>query len=179
MKRVKQIRCPAPLPKEPVSPRLAKMLVLAPYTALAKKATGKAKGSGVAPAARVLRTRHLKTRPVPPSPKTTTMRRRRKTLPLMEGGRRGRPPKFWTGRRPRRGKARSRAAPHGTSTAVRSDAPALSLRPHRKCQESYMLINLTSPLCRIDMINYAILVRPMTAPAILIKRLVGLKGDGQ
>ena len=44
MERAKQIRCPAPLPEEPVIPRLAKMLVLAPYTMPVKKATGKAKG---------------------------------------------------------------------------------------------------------------------------------------
>ena len=44
MERVKQIWCPALLPEEPVIPRLAKMLVPAPYTAPAKKATGKAKG---------------------------------------------------------------------------------------------------------------------------------------
>ena len=44
MKRAKRIQCPAPLPEEPVIPRLEKMLVSAPYTALVKKATGKAKG---------------------------------------------------------------------------------------------------------------------------------------
>ena len=44
MERAKRIQCPAPLPEEPVIPRLAKMLVPAPYTTLAKKATGKAKG---------------------------------------------------------------------------------------------------------------------------------------
>ena len=44
MKRVERIECPASLPEEPVIPRLAKMLVPAPYTAPAKKATGKAKG---------------------------------------------------------------------------------------------------------------------------------------
>ena len=44
MERAKQINCPAPLPEEPVIPRLAKMLVPAPYAAPAKKATGKAKG---------------------------------------------------------------------------------------------------------------------------------------
>ena len=44
MERAKRIQCPAPLPEEPVILHLAKMLVPAPYTALAKKATGKAKG---------------------------------------------------------------------------------------------------------------------------------------
>ena len=44
MERAKQIQCPAPVPEEPVIPYLAKMLVPAPYTASAKKATGKAKG---------------------------------------------------------------------------------------------------------------------------------------
>ena len=44
MERVKRIQCPAPLPKELVILRLAKMLVPAPYTAPAKKAMGKAKG---------------------------------------------------------------------------------------------------------------------------------------
>nr|XP_045088192.1 uncharacterized protein LOC123496868 [Aegilops tauschii subsp. strangulata] len=40
MERVKKIQYPAPLPEEPVIPRLAKMLVPAPYTAPAKKAKG-------------------------------------------------------------------------------------------------------------------------------------------
>ena len=44
LKKAKQIRCPAPLPEEPVIPRLAKMLESAPYKAPEKKATGKAKG---------------------------------------------------------------------------------------------------------------------------------------
>ena len=39
-KRAKQIRCPAPLPEEPIIPRLAKMLVSAPYKAPEKKAKG-------------------------------------------------------------------------------------------------------------------------------------------
>ena len=40
MERAKRIRCPAPLPEEPVIPRLAKMLVPAPYKAPEKKAKG-------------------------------------------------------------------------------------------------------------------------------------------
>ena len=44
MERAKRIQCSAPLPEEPVIPRLAKMLVPAPYKAPEKKATGKAKG---------------------------------------------------------------------------------------------------------------------------------------
>ena len=44
MERAKRIQCLDPLPKEPVIPRLAKMLVPAPYMVPAKKATGKAKG---------------------------------------------------------------------------------------------------------------------------------------
>ena len=44
MERAKRIRCSAPLPEEPVIPRLAKMLELAPYKAPEKKATRKAKG---------------------------------------------------------------------------------------------------------------------------------------
>ena len=43
--RAKQIQCPAPLPEEPVIPRLAKMLVPAPYKAPEKKAKKKAKGA--------------------------------------------------------------------------------------------------------------------------------------
>ena len=45
MERAKRIQCPAPLPEEPVIPRLAKMLVLAPYKAPEKKAKKKAKGA--------------------------------------------------------------------------------------------------------------------------------------
>ena len=44
-KRAKRIQCPAPLPEEPVIPRLAKMLVPALYKAPEKKAKKKAKGA--------------------------------------------------------------------------------------------------------------------------------------
>ena len=44
MERVNKIQCPALLSEELVIPRLAKMLVPAPYMVSAKKATGKAKG---------------------------------------------------------------------------------------------------------------------------------------
>ena len=49
MERAKWIQCPAPLPEEPVIPRLVKMLVPAPYKASEKKATGKAKGGRSGP----------------------------------------------------------------------------------------------------------------------------------
>ena len=45
MERAKQIQCPAPLPEEPVIPRLAKMLVPAPYKAPENKAKKKAMGT--------------------------------------------------------------------------------------------------------------------------------------
>ena len=45
MERAKQIQCPAPLPEEPVIPRLAKMLVSAPNKAPEKKVKKKAKGA--------------------------------------------------------------------------------------------------------------------------------------
>ena len=41
---MKRIKCPAPLPEEPVIPRLAKMLVPAPYKAPEKKAKGAKSG---------------------------------------------------------------------------------------------------------------------------------------
>lgn len=44
MERAKRIQCPAPLPEEPVIPRLAKMLVPAPYKAPEKKAKGAKSG---------------------------------------------------------------------------------------------------------------------------------------
>ena len=44
MERAKRIQCPAPLPEEPVIPRLAKMLVPAPYKAPEKKANGAKSG---------------------------------------------------------------------------------------------------------------------------------------
>ena len=56
MERAKWIQCPAPLPEEPVIPRLAKMLVPVPYKASEKKAKGKAKGARSGPAARALQT---------------------------------------------------------------------------------------------------------------------------
>jgi hypothetical protein len=43
--RAKRIQCLAPLPEEPVTPRLAKMLVPAPYKAPEKKAKKTAKGA--------------------------------------------------------------------------------------------------------------------------------------
>ena len=49
VERAKWIQCPAPLPKEPVIPRLAKMLVPAPYKAPEKKAKKKAKGAKSGP----------------------------------------------------------------------------------------------------------------------------------
>ena len=49
MERAKRIQCPAPLPEEPVIPRLAKMLVPAPYKAPEKKAKKKAKGAKSGP----------------------------------------------------------------------------------------------------------------------------------
>ena len=45
VERAKRIHCLALLPEEPVIPRLAKMLVPAPYTAPEKKAKKKAKGA--------------------------------------------------------------------------------------------------------------------------------------
>ena len=47
--RAKRIQCPAPLPEEPVIPRLAEMLVPAPYKAPEKKAKKKAKGAKSGP----------------------------------------------------------------------------------------------------------------------------------
>ena len=44
MEREKRIQCPAPRPEEPVIPRLAKMLVPAPYKASEKKAKGAKSG---------------------------------------------------------------------------------------------------------------------------------------
>ena len=44
MERAKRIQCLAPLPEEPVIPRLAKMLVPAPYKAPEKKAKGAKSG---------------------------------------------------------------------------------------------------------------------------------------
>ena len=44
MERAKRIQCPAPLPEEPVIPRLAVMLVPAPYKAPEKKAKGAKSG---------------------------------------------------------------------------------------------------------------------------------------
>ena len=49
VERAKRIQCLAPLPEEPVIPRLAKMLVSAPYTAPEKKAKKKAKGAKSGP----------------------------------------------------------------------------------------------------------------------------------
>ena len=55
MERAKRIQCPAPLPEEPVIPRLEKMLVPAPYKAPEKKAKKKAKGDKSGPVARAPR----------------------------------------------------------------------------------------------------------------------------
>ena len=133
MERAKRIQCPAPLPEEPVIPRLAKMLVPAPYKAPEKKATGKAKGVRSGPRRKGASDATSEDKTYSFVAEDDDGEEEESDSPPDGGGRRGRPPQFWRRRRPRRGKARSRAAPHGTSTAVRSDAPALSLGPHRKC----------------------------------------------
>ena len=134
MERAKRIQCPAPLPEEPVIPRLVKMLEPAPYKAPEKKATRKAKGVWSGP-------RHKGTSDATSEDKTHSSaaednddeEEEESDSPLMGGGRRARPPQFWRRRCPRRGKAHSWVALHGTSKAVRSNAPALSLGLHRKC----------------------------------------------
>lgn len=109
------------------------MLVPAPYKAPEKKAMGKAKGVRSGPCRKV-------TLDVMSIDKTCSSiveddeeEEEESDSPPDGGERRGRPPQSWRRRRPRRGKAHSRAAPHGTSTVVQSDAPALILRPHCKC----------------------------------------------
>ncbi|XP_044337875.1 uncharacterized protein [Triticum aestivum] len=87
------------------------------------------RGSGVAYAARELQTCRPKTRLSPPPPKTMTRRRKKIPLPLMGGGRRGRPPKIWRRRSPRGGRVPLRITPRETSTVARSDAPETSLWP--------------------------------------------------
>ena len=123
-----------PLPEEPVIPCLAKMLVPAPYTASAKKATWKAKGvrsgprrKGASGATSEDRTRSSVAEDDDGEGEEES------DSPLLGGERRGRPPQFWRRMRPRRGKDSLWAAPYGTSTAVWSGAPALSPGPHRKC----------------------------------------------
>ena len=49
MERARRIQCPAPLPEEPVIPRLAEMLVPVLYKAPEKKAKKKAKGAKSGP----------------------------------------------------------------------------------------------------------------------------------
>ena len=49
MERAKRIQCPAPLPEEPVIPRLAKLLVPALHKAPEKKAKKKSKGAKSGP----------------------------------------------------------------------------------------------------------------------------------
>ena len=57
MERAKRIQCPALLPEEPVTLRLAKMLVPArPIRRRRRRPQGRPRGSGVAPAVKELRT---------------------------------------------------------------------------------------------------------------------------
>ena len=134
MERAKQIRCLAPLPEEPVIPRLAKMLVLAPITAPAQQAKGKAKGVRSGPRRKGTSDATSEDKTRSSAAEDNDDEEEESDSPLMGGGgRRGQPPQFWRRRRPRRGKALSWEAPRGTSTAVRSDAPGTSLWPHREC----------------------------------------------
>ena len=131
MERAKRIQCPAPLPKEPAIPRLAKMLVPAPYKAPEKKAKKKAKGAKSGP-------RRKGTSDVTSEDETCSSaaeddeEEEKATLPLRGEGRRGRPPQIWRRRRPRGGRAPLRITPHGMSTAAQSGTPETSPWPHRK-----------------------------------------------
>ena len=135
MERAKQIQCPAPLPEEPVIPRLAKMLVPAPYKAPEKKAKKKAKGAKSGPrrkGASDATSKDEEAHSSVPEDNDGEEEEEENNPPLRRGRRRGRLWRIRRRKRPRRGRESQRSTPHGTLTAVRSDAPALSPRPHRK-----------------------------------------------
>ena len=102
-KQAKKIRCSAPLPEEPVTPRLAKMLESTPYKAPEKKAIGKAKGirSGPRRKGTLDVTSEDKTRS--PAAEDDDDEEESDSPPYGGGGRRGRPPQIWRRRRPRGG----------------------------------------------------------------------------
>ena len=135
MERAKRIQCSAPLPEEPVIPRLAKMLMPAPYKAPEKKTKKKAKGAKSGP------------RRKGTSDATSEDDEAHSSIPEdndeeEEEEENNPPPEEKKKKRaasahpeamaPKRGRAPQRSTPHGTLTVVRNSAPALSPRPHHK-----------------------------------------------
>ena len=127
MERARRIQCPAPLPKEPVIPRLAKMLVSAPYKAPEKKAKKKANGakSGLCrKGTSDVMSEDDEAHSSVPEDDDDEEEEEENNPPLRRGRRRGgRLRRIWRQKRPRRGRASQRSTPRGTLTAVRNDAP--------------------------------------------------------
>ena len=143
MERAKLIKCPAPLPEEPVIPHLAKMLVPVPYKALEKKAKGAKRDPRRKGTSDVTSGDEETPSSVPEDNDEEEEEEVRKNPPLRR--RRGGPPRFWRRERPRRGRAPLRSTPCGTLKVVRSDASALSLGPHHKYYDSRIQVYPASP----------------------------------
>ena len=120
--KAERIKCPAPLPEEPAIPLLTKMLVPTPYKAPEKKAKGAKSGPRRKGTLEVTSEDDESHSSVPEDNDEEEV----------EENNRGRLPRIWRRKRPRRGRASQRSTPRVTLTVVRNDAPALSPRLHRK-----------------------------------------------
>ena len=133
MERAKRIQCPAPLPEEPVIPRLAKMLVPAPYKAPEKKAKKREKGAKSGPHRKGTSDMTSEDDEAHSSvPEDNDEEEEGKTTLPLRRRRRGRLRHIRRRTHPRRGKVSQRSTPCGTLIAVRRDTPAISPRPHHK-----------------------------------------------
>ena len=138
MERAKQIQCPAPLPEEPVIPRLAEMLVPAPYKAIEKKAKKKAKGAKSGP--RRKGTSDMTSEddeahssvPEDNDEEEEEEDEEENNPPPEERKKKRAASAHLEAETPKKGKGVPVVNTTGTLTAVRNDAPALSPRPHRK-----------------------------------------------
>ena len=137
-KTAEWIQCQAPLPKNPAIPLLTKMLVPAPYQAPEKKAKETRSGlrrKGISD----MTSEDAKTHS---SAAEEEKEAEERNSPLRGEGRKGRPPRIWRQRRPRRGRFPLRTTPRGTSTTAPSGAPGISPWPNRKYSKTHSYIQL-------------------------------------
>ena len=142
MERAKRIQCPALLPEEPVIPRLAKMMVSAPYKAPEKKAKKKAKGAKGGPRRKGTSDVTSEDAETHSSHTEDDEEEEESNSPPEGGGKKGRPPRIWRQRHPRRGRSPSRTTPRWTLIGVPSGAPGISPWPNRKYSKTHTYIQL-------------------------------------
>ena len=145
-----RITCLAPLPEGPETPLLTKMLFPAPYEAPEKKAKKKAKGTrdglrrkGASDAMSEDVEDHS---PVTEDGEEEEEEEEEIDSPLLGGERRGRPPRIWRPRRPRRGKLPLQTAPQRPPTTARSGSLGRRPWPNHKCPDMFCISGLFASL---------------------------------